>query len=426
MPPATLAEHWLRARDVEHPLLVPCPLDPTDGVSPMEAALLAVAGNPELQAARAELDVARVEVLAAGILPNPELSAGVVAPLYGDDTLAGFSLGLGWEINGGRGGEARTRARRAEEESIRLDLAWREWQVAQEARQRTFDVLAEQQRRDLLRAWADAIQARRAALDALLDRGLVDRWRVVQMQRLADDVRVRALEAEDNFANGERALRALLGVADEAPLAFVADPGPEPDADQIDAGALLEGLDAHRLDLKALAALTQGAEADTQAAIAQRFPPIVLSVSGGRDTAGLYTGGVDATIGLPIADSGRLGVERQSAAHRRAVGRAEAQRRLARLAVTQKLTEVRGLQARRALARQIVAEREAELGQVQTQFDAARLTVADLADAVDTVFEARLAALDLGQSLQHAWLELEIAAGLLLTYRLEGHADDMR
>src|SRR5438067_744570 len=59
---------------IKHPLLAPVRLNLRDGISPDEAAVLAVLLNPTLRAARNQRNIARAQVILAGILPNPQLT----------------------------------------------------------------------------------------------------------------------------------------------------------------------------------------------------------------------------------------------------------------------------------------------------------------------------------------------------------------
>src|SRR5579872_6917778 len=64
----------VEAKALRHPLLPAVELDTTKGLSPDEAAVLAVLINPTLRAARTQRQASAAQLLQAGILPNPELS----------------------------------------------------------------------------------------------------------------------------------------------------------------------------------------------------------------------------------------------------------------------------------------------------------------------------------------------------------------
>ena len=64
----------VQAAQIKHPLLKPIPFNILDGLSPDEAAVLAVLRNPELRAARDQHGIANAQLLQAGLLPDPQVS----------------------------------------------------------------------------------------------------------------------------------------------------------------------------------------------------------------------------------------------------------------------------------------------------------------------------------------------------------------
>ena len=63
----------VHAAEVHHPILAPIQLDLRNGLSPDEAAVLAVLLNPALRAERDRQAISIAQLLQAGILPNPTL-----------------------------------------------------------------------------------------------------------------------------------------------------------------------------------------------------------------------------------------------------------------------------------------------------------------------------------------------------------------
>src|SRR4051794_37698012 len=119
-------------------------VDLADGLSPDEAAMIAVAVHPTLRAERNRVGVSSAQLLQAGILPNPQLSANVDPVVGGNttDTVTGYGVGLSWEVTALIARDARVAAASAGAASVRLDVAWKEWQAAQAARLAVFDLAA--------------------------------------------------------------------------------------------------------------------------------------------------------------------------------------------------------------------------------------------------------------------------------------------
>ena len=90
----------LQAKMIQHPILKPIDFDDRDGISPNEAAIVAVLANPKLRAIRDQREVSMAQLIQAGILPNPQLSYSLGIPTGGNTqgTVNAFGLGLGWDI----------------------------------------------------------------------------------------------------------------------------------------------------------------------------------------------------------------------------------------------------------------------------------------------------------------------------------------
>jgi len=86
------------------------------GVSPEEAAVLALVLNPSLRAERDQRSLSAAQLLQAGLLPNPTLTAGLELPRNNDpgDNFTGYNLGLDWEVSSLITHDAKVRAARAQ------------------------------------------------------------------------------------------------------------------------------------------------------------------------------------------------------------------------------------------------------------------------------------------------------------------------
>jgi outer membrane protein, heavy metal efflux system len=122
--------------DPRQPEAPPPAFDPADGLSADESVAVALFLNPEVRAARKERGIAEGELVAAGLLPNPDLQLTWLHIENFTRSLAtsGFDIGLTWAAP--RPGERRARRARAEAriEEVRAQIADEEWRLAAEAR----------------------------------------------------------------------------------------------------------------------------------------------------------------------------------------------------------------------------------------------------------------------------------------------------
>jgi len=333
LPPAAAIEQpaavaWdaieLRASEIRHPLLPATTVDMQDGISPDEAALLAVAANPDLRIARAARGVAAAQVIAAGLLPNPQLSASLDVPTQDSAAaVTAVSLGAAIDLLGFMTRAAEKDAARRGLASVDLGLAWQEWQVAQLVRLRTYGVML------LDRALALATDQERemgASVGTL--REAVGRQLATRVELGAADVAYRSsvearLTLELQRDTALVSLARMLGV-DRSSLPPIQPTSVPFDGDSIgsrDAGApaldsLLAGLGSRRLDLQGLRMGYLSQEARVRASVLRQFPQISVGVNRLRDTGKLLTLGPAVSISFPLfnRNQGEIAVMRATRA----------------------------------------------------------------------------------------------------------------
>lgn len=304
---------------LHHPLLPPLDFDDRDGLSPGESALMALITNPALRAIRDRHGVASAQLLQAGILPNPQLSYSLDVPLgtpipdstYGK--VQGLGLGLDWDIRALFSRGARLDAAKAHAQSVDLQIAWQEWQVAQSARLHSYRIgLARQRLRlaqgaqKVLQNWQDAVK-KGIALGIRTQRDLMN---------VASDLhvaRLRSISARASLGAERLALNRALGVppGQIVPLqrAF-----PVQMTDVSSATELFGAVESRRLDLVALKLGYESQEASLRASIRSQFPGIRIGLTALRDTDNVPTIGPELSIDLPIFDhnQGRIAMARAS------------------------------------------------------------------------------------------------------------------
>ena len=183
------------AASLRHPTLKPVSIDPDRPLTPDALAVIAVLANPDLKAARAKAAVASAQVFQAGLLPDPSFNFGYDFRLSGPDPANAWAAALAYELTALRDRGVELKAARAAAQQVRLDLAWQEWQTAEQAK--------------LLAVRIGGLQII-GALDAETKTASdVTLGRVMQAAARgdlkADEVEIRrlaALDASDKFASG--------------------------------------------------------------------------------------------------------------------------------------------------------------------------------------------------------------------------------
>ena len=282
--------------------------DPTDGLSSDEAVAVALFLNPELRAFRKERGVAEGELIAAGLLPNPQLQVtwlfvqGITKGLG----TSGWDVGLNWAPP--RPGERGAKVARAQAriEEVRAQVAGEERRLATEVRKAYATLGAAEQRIRLV----DASMA------------LQERLRKLVQDKLAvgDASRLDANVVELDYAERRREQAALLNDRERARLdlnrllglpptiAVVLQDGadvlPYPPL-TLDPPALETTMVEKRDDLKAAKQEYEQAEQQLRLAYIQRIPWFTFGPVYQRDQeegGPLNSFGIGFTLDLPLAN----------------------------------------------------------------------------------------------------------------------------
>ncbi|MGH2625295.1 MAG: TolC family protein, partial [Anaerolineales bacterium] len=286
----------------------PPAFDPTDGLSSDEAVAVALFLNPALRTFRRERGVAEGELIAAGLLPNPEFQLTWLHIEHFTQSLAtsGFDLGLNWAPP--RPGELGAKQARAQARinEVRALIASEEWRLAADVRKAHAAVLAAEERLRLAEASLrlqerirQFIRDKRQLGDASnLDVNLVD-------LEYAQALR----ERETVTTQRDRArleLNRLLGLPprSETKLETAGDPLAYKPV-LVDPAALESTLLAHRPDLLAAKEEYEQVEQSLRLAYLQRWPWFRFGPAYSRDEIEGKAGnrwGLGLGVDLPLAN----------------------------------------------------------------------------------------------------------------------------
>ncbi|MDE2047934.1 MAG: TolC family protein [Betaproteobacteria bacterium] len=291
--------------------------DPDDGLDAIEVEMLAVAQNPDLKIARADLGVARAQAFAAGLLPDPQASLSRDFPRNGGPgNTTAFNLGATLDIGALIAASATRDAARGQLDKVRLDLLWQEWQTMTQARLLFARVRAAEELARLLTQTEALYQDRATKLQAALTRGDVTIDAVAPNQVALEDVR-RQINDNDRALGKSRAdLTTLLGLAPGAKLPLTGDPDVPTFNDEQLARART-ALPQRRGDLLALRAGYASQEARVRQAVLAQFPVMNFGFSRARDTAGLFTNGFSIAFTLPLFNRNRGNIAIEQATRKR-------------------------------------------------------------------------------------------------------------
>jgi outer membrane protein TolC len=397
-------------------MLPPAVIDLRDGLNPDEAAAVAVAVNPGLRAERDRLAVSSAQLLQAGILPNPQLTANVDPVTGGNtvDTTTGYSVGLNWEVTALIARDAHVAAASAGRSSVRLDVAWKEWQAAQAARLAVFDLAALREQLARAREVRDRLDEDRRLIRSAVERGQKTIVDLAAAQAASDDARATVLALEREITHQRAALNRALGFPADRDVPVQADVRLPSRLDLPDAPALLDGMEDRRLDLVALRHGYESQESTLRAAVLAQFPKVSLGILPASDTSNVHTFGLGIAVDVPLFDRNQGVIANERATRQQLYDEYVDRVFAARSDVVTALQDVRATNAEIELAAQAIPEQERLVDAYRKALDAGNADVLSYYNAWNELATKRIGLVKLRQQLVQNAVALELASGQFL------------
>ncbi len=347
----TLRQLRVDARRIPLPRLQQQRIDPDRPLGIDAVAALAVLNNPQLRLARDRLGIAQAQAFAAGLLPDPHLSASRSLPGHATGaTSTAYSLDLAFDLGSLLLRPDAQAAARAHARSLNLDLLWQEWQTAAQA-QLLFVRLSGLRQRDLLlRSEQTLLRRRLRRTRAAVAAGNLPRTdadaQLVLLQALQQKQRA---DAQHRLA-WQAQLHALLGLAPAVPLHLGPLP-PIPAHSTRDVEQALAQVARIRPDLLALRAGYRSQEHKLREAVLAQFPSIGVDFTRARDTSNINTVGFGLSFNLPLLNGSRGAMAVGRATRRELFDAYQLRLDQTQSQVAQALADLRLLRAQRAALR---------------------------------------------------------------------------
>ena len=392
------------------------PFNPDDGLDMTEVAMLAVVNNPDLKIVRNEGRIAQAQLMAAGVLPNPQLAAGVDHPTNGGPgTMNAFNLGLSYDISALLTHNAAVNAARANSRKMDMTVLWQEWQVVQQARLLFVNSMEQEKLMRELQSYRDLVDTRyQRARRALQEGNMTIDAVSADLTALQDaNAGINALERQTSKTRHE--LNALLDLSPEVRLNLVGNVDvPEPDQAKIETA--VAQLPERRPDLAALQAGYKSQEELFRAAVLAQFPALNIGLTRARDTSGIYTSGIGITISLPIFNRNQGPIAIEKATRERLYDEYQARLNEAFSQVKNLLSQWRLVSRQYREVKSVLPEMESIAERAKAALDAGNLNITTYTDLQAALLKKRIEAITLEQTM----LEQRVALQTLLGSGLPG------
>ena len=414
-PPASTAS----ARDAA-PVVLPGPR--AAPLTMRQAIDLFKRGNLALAAARYDLNAARADVIAAGVLPNPNLAANGTfllqgAPQGGEQSYM-FVVDQVIPIAGQVG--LRKRVARGLETAAEKDFAAATWSLLSDLRSAYAQMQIAQARYRILAAGLADLDQVEAVIRERATAGANPRYDALRLQVERDALRGRLADAAVDLSDARTALAQAIGPGANPSALVVEDPIPEVPAAALElrtavAQALANRPDIQALRARATAAITRVAQVRREyvpspdVAVGYNLATNIPGDSSMRTGNSLYLG---ITIPLPIFDRGQGKIERAQSEASAAQVRADAAAYGVRLDVERSVAALGvRLDAWRRY-RDLTAPQVEQLRTIaQTAYREGKGGILELLDAYRSYLEARDRGVTLQGAAWLAWIDVERVLG---------------
>src|SRR6266699_1841197 len=391
-------------------------IDLRRGIGPDDAATIALYSNPALRAIRDRRGLAAAQLIQAGILPNPVVSYARDFVTGGSTagTRDGYTFSAGWEFSALIPFLPKQTAARKSFQSVDLDIAWQEWQIAVNARTAVYRVLGlnaqAAQAREATAGLQQSTDAMQKAVDAH-EKTVLD---LAAVASASQDSRATMLALEQEFEKQRLGLNKILGtepennvrLRDGLTLPTRVEPPNEPD--------LLNHVESRRLDLLGLRQGYESQDATVRAAILVQFPRISLAFVRAKDNTNVQSSGFNVAIDVPIFDRNQGVIATERATRQRLLDEYHQRAFEALSDVAAAIADIRSLDRQLAAAEEALPLLEKLVDSAQTAIEQRNADVLSYYTARSNLLQKRIQLIKLQEQLLEAHTALEIASGRYL------------
>ncbi len=396
--------------------LNPAIFNPRNGIGPDEAATVALYSNPALRAIRDRRGLAVAQLIQAGVLPNVQVSYARDYVTGGDTagTRTGYTFSAGWELSALIPFLPKQTAARKNLRGVDLDIAWQEWQVAENARTAVYRVLALEtetlQAGEANRGLQESTAAMRKAVDAH-EKTVLD---LSAAESASQDSRATMLGLEQEFEKQGLGLKKILGLEPQTNVHLRKGLKLPQQLEPPDEHDLISNIESRRLDLIGLRQGYESQDATVRAAILAQFPKMSAAFVRASDTTNVHTSGFNITFDVPIFDRNQGVIATERATRQRLLDEYNQRAFEARSDIALAIGDMRSLNRQVAAAQEALPVLERLVDSAQKATEQRNADVLSYYTARNNLLQKRIQLIKLQEQLLEAHTALEIASGRYL------------
>ncbi len=402
-----------RIAGLHNPLLKPLEMRPGEGLTPDQAAVLAVVINPALRAQQDEHLSSQAALLQAGILPNPQLTYSYDWNTGGTalGNINAYGIGVAWDITALISHTAKARSASWAARSVDLNIAWQEWLVAETAKTATLDLISLQAQRQVAGDVDQRLSDNLQVIQSAVNQGLKTAIDLAAAETASRDAHAIVLQTDRDVEHQLLMLKRALGVPWDTAirvkpgLALSAGFTPPPESE------LLSGLEDRRVDLVALRQAYQAQEQTLVAADLDQFPKINLGFNRARDNTNVRSWGLGVSIDIPVFDRNQGSIASEKANRQRMYDEYISRVFDARADIAAAVSDILAINVQIADAQAALPSLQKLVDVYKEAIDRGNADVLSYYSAWDNLSQKNLDLLKLEQQLADNRVALEIASG---------------
>ena len=404
----------VQAQNLAHSILKPIQFDARDGLSPDEAAVLAVLINPALRSERDRRGTACAQLLQARLLPNPQFTYAPEFPTAGiaPDTVNAFGFGLNWDVSELISHAAKVEAASLQPKMVILDVAWKEWQIAEAAKIAVYRKVSLLRETALAREMDQRLQENLAVLREAITKGLTTELVLAAAETASNQAHANLLDLQRQTDEQSVALNLVLGMPVEAQVVAEENTVLPDHLEPPPAAALLADVEQRRLDLVALRYGYRSQEATVRAAVLDQFPKLNLGVTQSRDNTSVIATGFGVSVDIPVFNHNQGHIAQELATRQTLFDEYVNRVFESRSDVVKYLVEIHWLNAQIKTAQDAVPGLQRLVDTYRVAVDAGQADVLSYYTAWNDLTQKRIDILKFQQQLVESRISLELATGL--------------
>ena len=369
-----------------------------------------------MRAIRDRRGFAIAQVVQAGIPPN-------VAVSYSRDYVTGgnttgtstaYNLSAGWEFSALIPFLPKQTAARKNLAAVDLDIAWQEWQIAENARVAVYRVVAldaqSGQAREANRGLQESADAMRKAVEAH-EKTVLD---LAAVEASSQDSRATMLSLEQDFEHQRLGLNKMLGIEPRTNVRLRAGLTLPMHLDLPDERDLLSNIESRRVDLLGLRKGYESQDATVRAAILAQFPRMSAGFVRAKDNTNVQSSGFSVAIDVPIFDRNHGAIATERATRQRLLDEYNQRVFEARADIAMAIADIRSLDRQVAAAQEALPVLERLVDSAQKAREQGNADVLSYYVARNSLLQKRIQLIKLQEQLLEAHTALEIASGRFL------------